>query len=178
MAAQFNAVYADLLRQPKRARAWFGTARSGAGYFIESLGHLSGDLAISLSGEDLDRCLAAEARLADASPLLASAGAGGVLSYRNAYIQDAHLRLWSGLVLLGQGHAALAVAEFKAAGEQGLRHWRVAWYQARAAEACGARVLAAELAGRVLAAVPNFEPALALARRLEAGQPATKTGAG
>jgi len=32
--------------------------------------------------------------------------------------------------------------------------------------------------GRVLAAAPNFEPALPLARLLDVRQPATRTGAG
>lgn len=168
MAAQFNAAYAVLLRQPKRQRAWTGLARSGAQYFVESLGELGTDFAASLAAADREQCLAAEARIASASPLLASSGAGGILSYRNMYLTDAHLRLWAGLALHGQGRPALAVAEFKAAAGLGLNHWRVTWYQARAAEACCAWALAAGLASLVLAAASDFGPARELALRMAA----------
>ena len=166
VAEQFNAAYTSLLQTPKRQRAWSGAAHSGAECFIESLGEFGSDFSASLAVANLPACLAAEARIANASPPLASAGAGGILSYRNGYVKDAHLRLWAGLVLHGQGRPALAVGEFKAAAELGLRHWRVTWYQARSAEACSAWALAAVLAHSVVAAAPDFSPAQALAQRV------------
>ena len=171
MAGQFNAAYAALLLTPKRPRAWTGRAHTGAECFIESLGDFGADFSASLFAADLPARLAAEARIGAASSLLASAGAGGILSYRNSDVTDAYLRLWAGLVLHGQGRPALAVAEFKAAADLGLRHWRLAWYQARSAEACGAWALAAGLAQAVLAESPDFAPGRALARRLAARAP-------
>ena len=175
-AAEFNLIYETLLRGPKRERAWSGAARSGTQYFVESLGDLGADFETSLAGQDGAALLDAEARIAGASTLLSSAGAGGILQYRNAYLEEAHLRLWAGLVLEAQGRPALAVAEFNAAARLGLRHWRVAWYRARAAEACGAWELAATSAAEALMSNPEFSPAQDLAQRL-AGQPEAGAGA-
>jgi Glycosyl transferases group 1 len=172
-ALKFNTVYDGLISSPKRARAWSGPARSGAGYFVESLSDQGADFAASLGAQDLAECLAAEARIYGASSLLASAAAGGILNYRNFYLNDAYLRLWAGLVLHGQGRPALAVAEFNAAARLGLSHWRVAWYRARSAEACGAWQLAAESVEAAVAAAPEFGPARALAARVA---PKSKSG--
>ena len=170
-AAQFDALYAAVLQRPKRERAWTGAAHSGAEQFIEALGEGAGDFITSRSaaepGAAVDACLAAEARIGAASPLLASATSGGVLHYRRYFPSDAYLRLWAGLVLHGQGRHALAVAEFAQAARLGLDHWRVAWYQAQAAEACGATERARAAADAVLQAAPLFEPAQALRQRLE-----------
>jgi hypothetical protein len=99
--------------------------------------------------------------------VLASANGGGVLHYRRAFPQDAYLRLWAGLVLNWQGRPALAVAEFTQAARLGLDHWRVAWYRALAAEACGALELAEAATAAVLGQAPDFSAARDLAARLE-----------
>jgi hypothetical protein len=86
---------------------------------------------------------------------MASAAAGGVLHYRRAAPHDAVLRLWAGLVLAGQGRAALAVAELTQARQLGLTHWRVDWHLAQAARACGAAEVAEAAEARLRGARPS-----------------------
>src|SRR5438105_4568610 len=98
----------------------------------------------------------AERRIAR-SPMVVATGGGGVLHYRDHYPDDSHLRLWSGLVLHGQGRPGLAAGEFSAAIRLGLDHWRVSWYLALAAEAAGQTAVMEE----ALRAVPKPLPPVA-----------------
>jgi hypothetical protein len=66
---------------------------------------------------------------------LANSGGGGILHYRRSYPNDPMLRLWSGLVLLGQGRPALAASEFKAAAKLGCHDSRASLYLSGAARA-------------------------------------------
>jgi len=166
--------YAALLALPKRPRAWPAAVPGpwpAAAAFVETLGDTdeARPFALSLTAANapasVAETLAAEARIAAASPLLASPAAGGVLHYRRVYPADAILRLWAGLALAGQGRSALAVAEFTFTRSLGLDHWRVDWYLAQAAVACHADELAQAALARVLAAAPTFAPAVTLAAR-------------
>jgi predicted Zn-dependent protease len=127
---------------PKRVRPPLPPLR-GAEAFIRSLGAASGDFRLSFSA-DLTSAMAADETIARASFSLASEAGGGVLHYRRFYPNDPMLRLWSGLVLLGQGRPALAASEFKAATKLGVRDSRGLVYLSQAARAAGNDCLADE----------------------------------
>ncbi|HEX4521315.1 MAG TPA: glycosyltransferase family 4 protein [Gaiellaceae bacterium] len=133
VAADWDRVYDELLERPKRARA--AAPLSGAPAFVASLEEAAPEFAASLEGSVPEE---AEKQISAASPALASAGAGGVLHYRRHYPSDAHLRLWSGLVLEAAGNHVLATAELKAACDRGCDLPRVRRYLASAAAAIGA----------------------------------------
>ena len=123
-------VYDRLMNMPKRIRPAVPPLR-GAEAFVRSLGAAGDDFRLSLS-TDLTCAMAADETIARASFALASAAGGGVLHYRRFYPDDPMLRLWSGLVLLGQGRSALAAAEFKAADKLGFRDPRGSMYLSQA----------------------------------------------
>jgi glycosyltransferase involved in cell wall biosynthesis len=179
-AARFGEIYERLMGGPKRGRRWpsaragedgaDSSARlpaggAGASLFVESLGDAAPQFRVSLTSEDAAELFAAERLIAGSSPVLSSAGGGGILHYRRRYPDDAHLRLWAGLVLRAAGRDAMAVAEFTRAVELGSDHWRVHWYLAESAARVGAFTLAADAARRVLAAAPDFAGARELLRR-------------
>src|SRR4051812_21252009 len=128
VARDWEAAYADLLSQPKRARSWrrdpeleIAAVRApGAARFVESLGDAAGPFRTSLLSDEPGRVLAAEREIAASSPMLAGADTGGILHYRGHYRDDPYLRLWSGLVLEEQGRPALAAGEFAGALAAGL----------------------------------------------------------
>lgn len=137
MAARMHAVMADVCGRPKRSAGdplppaapdWPGDSESGAARFVRSLGADGEPFATALaacptaSAADHAAC---DAAIAGVGPLLAGAGGGGVLHYRGFHPDDAWLRLWSGLVWLGQGRPAFAALEFQAALRLGLRSARV-----------------------------------------------------
>ena len=129
MRARWDAVYRELLELPKRApgpRLPGGPA--GAWRFVRSLGGSAPEFAAALTETDEDRLLAAERTIAAAPYLLRSPDSGGILEYRLRYPDDAHLRLWSGLVWREQGRRALAAGEFAAALRLGLDEPRVHAY--------------------------------------------------
>jgi glycosyltransferase involved in cell wall biosynthesis len=142
-ARAMNEAYAALLERPKRARpplppiggsaGGAGTKAPGAGRFVRALGGTAPEFAASLAATAPEEARAADARIARASPALASGGAGGVLHYRARYPDDAYLRLWSGLVLLQAGRPALAAAELERAVALGCPAWRAQAHLARAA---------------------------------------------
>lgn len=128
-----DAAYERVMAAPKRERPPIPSL-AGAAAFMRSLGPAAGDFQASQSGSPADAA-DADTRIAAAHPALASARGGGVLHYRGAYPDDPWLRLWSGLVLLGQGRPALAAAEFTAAAKQGISDGRPAAYLSRAIDA-------------------------------------------
>ncbi|MCC7361699.1 MAG: glycosyltransferase family 4 protein [Anaerolineales bacterium] len=161
-AASLVEAYAALLALPKRPRAWPTSPPSpfpAAAGFVEALGATpeAVPFALSLAGAAADEALlAADTAIARSTPLMSSAAAGGVLHYRRADPTDAMLCLWAGLVLAGQGRAALAVAEFTQARHLGLVPWRADWHLARAAQACGALEVADAALARLRAAAPHL----------------------
>jgi glycosyltransferase involved in cell wall biosynthesis len=134
IAERWKDVYRRLLAKPKAERGaqLFG-GLEGAALFARTLGDSAPQFERSLTASDTAEQLEAERAIVASSPALASPDAGGVLHYRRRYPDDAHLRHWSGLVLLGQGRSALAAGEFKAAMDLGFDHGRASIYLARAA---------------------------------------------
>ncbi|MGL6281474.1 MAG: glycosyltransferase, partial [Microcoleaceae cyanobacterium] len=110
-ASGLNNIYQKLLTLPKKQRFWgINTQESllnqpislsdltgesqvltGSQLFVESLGDRSIEFEISMQGGEIDQLLEADQYIAKASPLLASAVAGGIWHYRNHYPQDVYL---------------------------------------------------------------------------------------
>jgi glycosyltransferase involved in cell wall biosynthesis len=134
-AGPLNRIFEGLLSQPKRERRLTDAPAdaSGAELFAAALGDSAPQFSRSLRPGDRLQLLEAESLIAASSPVLQDEGGGGIFHYRNAYLRDPMLRLWSGLVLMEQGQNARAFSEFQAALSLGLDDWRVKPYQAQAA---------------------------------------------
>jgi hypothetical protein len=122
---------------PKRRRATLpGVAEPAAQQFVRSLGAKGNDFTVSLGGAEplavAEAVAAADDRIGVSSPTLA-VGEGGIIHYRNAYPDDPHLRLWSGLVSEARGHLSVAASEFEAATALGLSDGRADAYRVRCA---------------------------------------------
>ena len=137
VAERWTALFAELLERPKTPR----NARplTGAQAFVESLGGTAPEFAASLTAVAEEDAIDAEARIALAPPVLVSASGGGILHYRRHYPNDAHLRIWSALVLEAAGKTVLAVGELAAARQLGCDAPRVNRYLARAEQRLRAR---------------------------------------
>jgi glycosyltransferase involved in cell wall biosynthesis len=142
LAPLVDAAYNRLMDMPKCVRFPLAPLQ-GAKAFIRSLGTAGDVFRVSQSAE-LTSAMAADETIAHASPALASASGGGVLHYRRSYPKDPMLRLWSGLVLLGQQRPALAASEFKAAIKLGCQDSRGFLYLSRAVQAASGNALADE----------------------------------
>jgi glycosyltransferase involved in cell wall biosynthesis len=128
VSQQFDTIYAQMMRQPKRKRSWPGIEADAppANRFIEALGETAPQFLFSrMEGNSQ-----AEQKVAESSPLLA-AGEGGIVHYRNSYPNDPYLRFWSGLVLLKQKRFNLARSEFQEAVQLGLEPSRIEVYMAQ-----------------------------------------------
>ena len=136
-AAAWARVYDGLMELPKGPRRRLGSA-TGAAAFVESLGGEAPEFAVSLFATVDEAAEDAERLIAAATPVMASAGGGGVLHYRRHYPADGYLSLWAGLVLEGAGRHVLAAGEYSRARKLGCDAPRVARYLARAASAAGA----------------------------------------
>lgn len=139
-AREWTALFTELLERPKVPRP--ARPLTGAQAFVESLGGTAPEFAAGLAAVTEEEALEAEAQIAAAPPVLASAVGGGILHYRRHYPNDGHLRLWAGLVLEAAGKHVLAVGELVRARELGCDAPRVSRYLARAAEAVGAMEVA------------------------------------
>lgn len=128
-------VYARAMNEPKQSRSPLamltGTRSQGAAALIRAFGEWGEPFRVSLEDADYGAIRHAEARIAAASPLEASASAGGILDYRLHYPNDPFLRLWAGLTLGMQNHFALAAADFSAAKHFGVDSKRVEPYLER-----------------------------------------------
>jgi glycosyltransferase involved in cell wall biosynthesis len=131
IAGRWAHAYEELARQPKRKRAPFRLADSGAGRFIQSLVVSAPQFVLSMTatGED---ARAADEEIACSPDVLCTAN-GGIFNYRDFYPDDPYLRLWSGLVLRRQGRVAVAAGEFAAAIRLGLDDLRTTRYLTAAA---------------------------------------------
>ena len=156
---------------PSSAKGMLGSEPSGAKMFIQSLGDMGSQFVASLTSRDINELFEAEHEIAVSSPVLFNPSGGGIFHYRSFCLRDGHLRLWSGLVLAQHGRNALAVAEFRAAIQHGMNHWRVFWYMALAAERAGATELALEAAEKVANIVPEFSEASSMVKRIRARSP-------
>lgn len=126
-AARFRSLFEQVAAMPKRVRPPMpGRDLPGAWKFVSSLGALAGDFAVSLDGEGVhgrDAVRGADERIAAANDVLAR-GEGGIIHYRNTYPDDAHLRLWSGLVARHRGGPDAGRDDLDAAVAGGLLQWR------------------------------------------------------
>jgi glycosyltransferase involved in cell wall biosynthesis len=160
VGSQFAELYAAMLDHPKRSRVWPANSYAGpwpaASAFLSSLAGTAPEFAGSLAATDPRAALAADAIIEQSGPRMAAPAAGGVIDYRRRFPNDAILRLWSGLVLLGQRRPALALGEFHHARRLGLEEWRLDWHIVRAARACGSPGAAAEALVRLRAAAPDI----------------------
>lgn len=134
-APELRKIYARAMCEPKQSRSPLPTFTDsdfcGAAALIQAFGEWGEPFRVSLAETDLDAIRAAEARIAAASPLEASASAGGILDYRLHYPTDPFLLLWAGLTLGTQNHFALAAADFSAAKRFGMDPKRVDPYLER-----------------------------------------------
>jgi len=165
MGEQFAAIYAALLRRPKRARTWPAGVEAGpwlaAAAFVDSLSGAAPQFEASLLAGD-EAALRADQIIEQSDRLMTAPASGGMMDWRRSFPNDAWLRVWAGLALLGQGRPALALAEFHQSRRLGLKLWRVDWHMVRAARACAAPEVAEAALARVRAAAPDFTPAHAL----------------
>jgi Glycosyl transferases group 1 len=162
-APKLHRAYQSLLRCPKRQHTWtapehrFRTApnRSGAEFFLESLGCSQTPYHVSLYGQETEAVLAADEQIAKQTPL------ERVLlgTYREFYPDDVHLPYWLGLAWQKGGQHEQAAAEFSMARLDGPIAWRLDWRRAEAAARLGDLNRAAELCREVLLQVPGFTPA-------------------
>lgn len=169
------ALYADMLRQPKRARAFppppeapgFAGAL-GARRFVQSLGHAGGPFAAIMGPGGFAAQVDADRRIAAASPVLAL-GDGGIESYLRCYPDDPLLLYWAGLTALARGEADAALVRFVRAGRMGLVDGRAEACAARAARLLGEAELAESLGAGPEVEAAEFpappEDALAQARQ-------------
>ena len=137
VAEEWQSLFTELLEHPKTPR--HARPLTGAQAFVESLGATAPEFAASLTAVTEEDALEAEARIAGAPPVLASASGGGILHYRRHYPNDAHLRIWSALVLEAAGKHVYAAAELTAARQLGCGAPRVSHYLARAEKALRAK---------------------------------------
>ncbi len=143
-ARQLHAVYEAMMGRPKRARALWPEIATGADLFVRTVGSAAPEFETSLRCSALEDWLAADKAIMRSTPARISEAGGGVLHYRNSYREDPALRLWAGLVLLGQGHHVRALAEFQAALALGFDPWRLAGYMWLAAKQLGSKPLMAQ----------------------------------
>lgn len=112
---------ADLALQPRASRPALRPGPwSPATAFVASLGSIGEVFARSLAANSTPGdAFSADRDIARSAVGLAN-GEGGVLHYRNTFPSDPYLRLWSGLLMAGQGRHAAAIEEFRAASRLGL----------------------------------------------------------
>ncbi|MGI0483277.1 glycosyltransferase [Geminocystis sp. CENA526] len=181
-----NPIYEKLMQQPKRERIWgipVGTSLldlpitledltgeyrqpTPAELFIEGLGGTKPEFIVSMTSQDINELFEAEEKIALSSPLVRSAGSGGIIHYCNSYPNDGYLRLWTGLVLEASQQYAQAIQNYINAINLGCNHWRVVWYLARVAEKANNLELAEKAVSNVLQGVPNFINAQELLERI------------
>lgn len=184
-AKQLNPIYERMMQLPKQTRKWGVSlgesllaqpvtledltgepeSLSGSKLFVESLGNTAPEFLVSMTSSDTEELLVAAAKIAEAS-ILVKIGEGGLSQYRSFYDNDGYLRFWSGLILQRQGQYAEAISEFASAIELGCDRWLVFWYLAQVAVKINDFNLAKEALEEVLATVPDFAPAQAIAKDL------------
>ena len=129
---KMHRVYEEMMASRKRKHRWpqATLGETPASRFAESLGEFGEPFAISLRSNAEPEIMKAEKKIEQSSTLV-SRGEGGIIQHRNRYPEDPFLRLWTGLVLLGEGKSKKALSEFQAAVELGLNERRVEPYLKR-----------------------------------------------
>lgn len=174
-ALKMNSVYDRLMRQAKRSRLWGidnsktiiesdaalakagNSQATGCDYFIESLGAVAqGDFVTSRTAQDVAEAFKAEEHIAHCSELMFSSG---IVQYLRYYPKDPWLLLWAGVARLQRGDTLEALADLAESAANGNTHWRVYWYLAQAAKACGMQDVARNALSHVISLAPEFEEA-------------------
>jgi glycosyltransferase involved in cell wall biosynthesis len=135
LTATVVGIMEDLMARPRRIHAPMpGAGDRPAAAFVRSLGGQAGPFVTSVAGPvaGAEALAAADRQIAASSTLLAR-GEGGVIHHRNAYPDDPHLRLWSGLIAAGSGDDEMARSEYRATEALGLADDRPARYAAAGA---------------------------------------------
>jgi glycosyltransferase involved in cell wall biosynthesis len=169
-AKQFKVIYERMMRLPKRSRSWPGgsnamavqSARSGADFYIESLGEKGDPFRISMTSPITDEVLEAGRQIAS----LNHKALFGVQQYEDYYPDDGFLHLWAGLILGRMGECEKARIEFEQASECGLTHWSLLWYKACLLEKSGRIDDARHACESVLSVAPDLIAARDLLTRL------------
>ncbi|MBV9763079.1 MAG: glycosyltransferase [Acidobacteriaceae bacterium] len=160
-AARVNAIYEELLQKPKRLRSWQDTHAFGAdGQFppgaaalLPYLGRDRDFFERSIRSEELCALLGADRKVSRVSSHVLE---GGVVPYLNYYPADPVLRFWAGLIYLEQGNFLRAYVELSQSIELGFRHYRAAWYCAKAALLAGKQEDARRITSTLLERTPAF----------------------
>ncbi|WP_293058478.1 methyltransferase domain-containing protein, partial [Okeania sp. SIO2B3] len=163
---KINEIYDYLLKQPKIKHQWDRNKLSGAELFIQSLGETAENFSVSMKSENISELLFAENQISHSSPVLCNRYGGGIFHYRDYYLKDGYLRLWSGLVLQKQSQHHQAISEFTAAINLGCNNWRVGYYLAISAEKVNDFDLAEKVLRQVLQKAPSFTPATEILQKI------------
>jgi predicted Zn-dependent protease len=163
-ARKLNAVYEQLMNQPKRTRAPFGSrppvwlpqTATGVQTFLDYLGPTRGYFEQSMRPSDRNAALEADALIMKVSHLMKRSG---IKSYRNFYPTDPYLCFWSGLASLGEGNAVEAMHEIVESLKHGFTGWRPWWFLAQAAQQAGSSEIAKQALTHVLSEAGDFEAA-------------------
>ena len=176
--AKFNAIYAEVMCEPKRKRSFrkrllpernipVSSSSMGSDVFINSLGDSAEEFTISATSKSIDELFEAECKIADCAPAMKATTRGSVFHYSRVFPEDVFLRFWSGLILQGQGKHKDAVEHFQTVYDMGYNHWRVLWYLAKSASEMGDFEVARKASQEVVNACPAFSEARELLRSIE-----------
>jgi hypothetical protein len=170
-ASRLNSVYDQLMTNPKRTRAPFGSKApvwlphnaTGVQTFLEYLGPTRSHFEHSMRPADRNSALKADELIMKVSHLMKRSG---IKTYRNFYPTDPYLSFWSGLVSLGEQNPVEAMHEFVEALKNGFTGWRPWWFLAQAAQQAGSTEIAKQALAHVLSEASDFEPAQQLSASL------------
>jgi len=166
-AQAWNERFERMVSEPRRARPEGLVPRRGRSWgrlFADALGPSGAVFSRSLEG-GLD-AVEADREIGAAPDLVASSTSGGILQYRQRHPEDAHLRLWSALVLENRGRLSDAAGEVVAAIEGGLADARTLLHAGRIAVGAGGKDAARGCLQKALAMEPDLAPAKDLLRSL------------
>ncbi len=171
-ASKLMEIYQLLMKQAKREHSWPSIIAEstsalrfpGVELFLRTLGLVEPEspFQISLHSTDLDAVFAAEQAIGE------MANHQVLHRFAEYHPDDGYLQLWAGLDYNERGEYKQASESFRQASRGGLRHWRVWFYLARAAEQLGRVDESHKLCQKVLDLAVNFHPAMAMLRRMNA----------
>jgi polysaccharide pyruvyl transferase WcaK-like protein/glycosyltransferase involved in cell wall biosynthesis len=174
-ARAFDGLIGRLLSQPKRVRSWPASSSSEHGLdrefaihpaarmFVESLGEAGCMFRQSMRAGSVEEAFAADAQIGR-MPRSIYYVCG--VRYRNVFLNDPYLNLWTGLACFEAGRHQEAATCFDLARRNGPTLWRAQWYYALSAEKCGKFAEAHGALDSLLRAAPNYAPAIERKRRL------------
>ena len=165
---RFHALYAELLKRPKRLHGFGDAIRPplpGHRIFLRSLGDDAEPFADNIHSKDLDVLFETDMAIANSPEEMTSPTKGSVIHYAALFPEDPVLAFWRGLIRQKQGEHDRAVALFSKAREHGFAHWRLLWHLLHSLETLGDREAEADCRALLEEAQPS-SPAPAEAIRL------------